>query len=408
VTISPLRILSGLILGLVAGSLLALADAGVRDHALAVAAPVGRLWLDALTMTVVPLVFGLLVTGVASASATAASGAIARRAMLWFAVLLVVACTIGAAVASGVLALIPVPSAAFAAAAVPSEAVPIANGGDWLAGLIPTNPIKAAAETAMVQIVIFALLFGFALTRIAAELRDTMIALFRGLVEAMLVIVGWVLWLAPLGVFALAVGVGARLGLGAAGTLLHYALLVAFVCFTIVLFSYVLAAVAGGLSPLRFARAALPSQAVALSTQSSLASLPAMIGAGERLGVAREVPAIVLPLAVSIFRMSSAAANIAVTIYLAHVHHVPLGPQAFVTAVLVGAAVSVAAVGLPAQVSFFATIAPVCVAIGVPVELLPVLLAVETIPDIGRTLGNVSCDLAVTRIVGRGSAAAEA
>jgi proton glutamate symport protein len=270
-----------------------------------------------------------------------------------------------------------------------------------LAGLIPTNPIKAAADTAMVPIVVLSLLLGFALTRIAADLRSALLVLFRGLVEAMLVIVGWVLWLAPVGVFALALGVGARLGLGAAGTLLHYALTVAAVGLVITLSSYAVAWIAGGLSPLRFARAALPSQMVALGTQSSLASLPAMIAAGPALGVSREVPAIVLPLAVSIFRASSAAANVAVTIYLAHVHCIALDPRALVVMVFVGAAVSIAAVGLPAQVSFFATIGPVCVAAGVPVELLPVLLAVETIPDIFRTLGNVTMDLAVTRLVGR-------
>jgi proton glutamate symport protein len=103
---------------------------------------------------------------------------------------------------------------------------------------------------------------------------------------------------------------------------------------------------------------------------------------------------------VSIFRAASAAANIAVALYLAAVYGLSPGIGGIVMAALVAAAVSLAAVGLPAQVSFFATIGPVCLALGVPVELLPLLLAVETIPDLFRTVGNVTADLAVMRLAG--------
>jgi Na+/H+-dicarboxylate symporter len=165
--------------------------------------------------------------------------------------------------------------------------------------------------------------------------------------------------------------------------------------------TYATVALFGRVSPLAFARAALPAQAVALSTQSSLASLPTMIEAADRLDTVKENAGIVLPLAVSVFRAASAAANVAVTIYLAHLHGIVLGPGLLLLGAVVAAVVSLAAVGLPAQVSFFASIGPVCLAIGVPIEMLPLLLAVETIPDIFRTFGNVTADLAVTRIVAR-------
>jgi Na+/H+-dicarboxylate symporter len=126
-----------------------------------------------------------------------------------------------------------------------------------------------------------------------------------------------------------------------------------------------------------------------------------MIEAADGLGVRKESAGVILPLAVSIFRAASAAANIAVAIYLGHLQGIHLGPGLLLLGALVAAVVSLAAVGLPAQVSFFATIGPVCLAIGVPIELLPLLLAVETLPDIFRTFGNVTADLAVTRIVGR-------
>ncbi|RZL52755.1 MAG: cation:dicarboxylase symporter family transporter, partial [Sphingomonas sp.] len=225
---------------------------------------------------------------------------------------------------------------------------------------------------------------------------------FRAIAETMLVIVQWVLRVAPIGVFALAFGLGARAGGGAVAVLAHYVVIVACACLLIVLLAYVVVLVGGGLSPLRFAKAALPAQVVALSTQSSLATLPAMIEAAPALGVERNAAGIILPLAVSIFRAASAAANIAVALYLAAVYGVSPGIGMLVMGALVAAAVSLAAVGLPAQVSFFATIGPVCLALGVPVELLPLLLAVETIPDLFRTVGNVTADMAVMRLAGAG------
>jgi Na+/H+-dicarboxylate symporter len=380
---------------LAAGVLLAGSDN--EASVLALARPVGKLWLDGLTMTVVPLVFSLLVTGIAGA-ADSAGGRVARAALIWFGALLLVACLASAAVTSLALAAWPVPAeAATLRAAAPPPA--FGNAGAWLDNIVPTNIVRAAADTAMVPLVLFAMLFGFALTRIDAGLRAPIQTLFRGMAQAMLVIVDWVLWLAPIGVFALALGVGASAGVGAAGVLVHYVVIVIGGCLLAIAIAYAAAALAGRMSPLAFARAALPAQIVAMSTQSSLASLPAMIGAADPLRVDRAAAGIVLPLSVSVFRMASAAANVTVAVYLAQVHAVPIGVGALVVGALVAAAVSVAAVGLPAQVSFFAVVGPVCIAMGVPLTLLPLLLAIETIPDVFRTIGNVTGGLAVTRIV---------
>jgi Na+/H+-dicarboxylate symporter len=399
------RILGGLVLGLLAGA--ALAGSQASSPLLAVAQPVGKLWLDALTMTVVPLVFSLLVTGIVSAADSASAGRTAPRALLWFAVLLVGACLVSAPLSTLALDLWPVPAeAASLRGTVGATTVP-SSSADWLANVIPTNPLKSAADTAMVPLVIFALFFGFAVSRIEPELRAAVQTFFRAIVQAMLVIVHWVLWVAPLGVFALALGVGTRTGVGAVGALLHYVLLVIGACLVTTLLAYVVAALLGRMSPLAFARAALPAQAVAVSTQSSLASLPAMIEAAGPLGIGKQDAGIVLPLAVSVFRAASAAANVTVAVYLAHLHGIALGPGTLALGALVAAAVSVAAVGLPAQVSFFAIIGPVCLAMGVPIDLLPLLLAIESIPDIFRTLGNVTADLAVARLVGARGAATE-
>ena len=396
-------ILAALALGIGGGAILGAMRSAAVPTLVAIAKPVGKMWLDGLTMTIVPLVFGLLVTGIASAAKTASAGGVAGRAMAWFAVLLVLASAAGAASTLSILAAFPLPPSSLGLRdAVDAGAGPvIAPAADMLTGLIAPNPIRAAADTAMVQVVIFALLFGFALTRIAAPGRAALIGLFEGLVETMLVLVRWVLLLAPAGVLALAFVVGTRIGGGAVGALLHYVLTIIAACLAAAVLGYAAAIVAGGMRPLAFARAAAPSQVVALSTQSSLACLPAMITAAPAIEVSEETAGVVLPLAVSLFRATSGSANIAVAIYVAALYGIHLGPLTVVVGVLVSAAVSLAAVGLPAQVSFFTAIGPVCLAIGAPIGVLPLLLAVETLPDIFRTFGNVTCDLAVTRIVGR-------
>lgn len=394
------RMLIALAIGLGGGILISGERPFDASALLAVAQPIGSLWLDALTMTIVPLVFGLIVNGIAAAAREAAASRIALRSTMWFAILLTVACALGALVAMAILHVWPISGQAATLREAVAPAVATASEYRWYDGIIPANPIKAAAETAMVPLVVFALLFGFALTRIEARLAVSILTVAEALVAAMLVIVGWVLWLAPLGIAALAFVAGVNMGTAAAGALGQYIVVASAACLSAAVMAYAAAGLAGGLSPLRFARAAIPAQAVALGTQSSLATLPVMIGSAGAIGASPRAAGIVLPLAVSLFRAASVAANVAVAIYLAHLYGIELTISSLAIAILVAVPVSLAAVGVAAQVSYVATIAPICVALHVPYEALPLLMAVETIPDLFRTLGNVTADLAVTRIVG--------
>jgi Na+/H+-dicarboxylate symporter len=283
-----------------------------------------------------------------------------------------------------------------------AEPIETATAGEFLRSFIPANPIQAAAETAVAPLVVFALLFGFAATRIEPDLKDRIVGAFRAIAQTMLVVVKGVIWLAPFGVFALALVVGTRVGLGAAGVLVQYVVVVSAIMTGAVLLLYPLALVSRRVGLGRLLRAGAPAQAVALSTQSSLATLPAMLSAAERMGVSEPVRGLVLPLAVSVFRYASVAANVAVVVYLAQLYGIRLGPPELLLGAAVASVANLAGVGLPAQVSFFAIIAPVCSALGVPLELLPLLLAVETIPDIFRTVGNVSADLIATAFAARG------
>jgi proton glutamate symport protein len=402
------RVLGALFIGLLVGAIAAGQGDGWRDPAVQVAGAIGGLWLDALKMTVIPLIVALLVTGIVGGAEAARQGGVAGRSMAWFAVLLTASAIFGALVMPVLIGLFPLPQAAAVAlraglAAVDPQATAASVPGlaDFVRSIVPPNVFKAAADGSILQIVVFTALFAFAITRLPEIKRRPLAAFFDALGEAMLVIIGWILWLAPVGVLALAFAVGAGAGSAAFGAVLHYVLLVSSLGIAVLLAAYGVAAVAARWPIGRFARAMIAPQAVAISTQSSLASLPAMLGAARELGVPTANADVTLPLAVALFRATGPAMNMGVAIYVAHWLGISLSPLALTTGVAVAAITTYSAVSLPGQLSFVSNIAPIALAMGVPIEPLAILIAVETVPDIFRTLGNVTMDVAVTGAVAR-------
>lgn len=391
---------AGLVAGLGVGA--ALAGSAMIDTAVEWTEPVGTLWLRALQMTIIPLVAALLVLGIAQLAAAARAGAAARRMLLLVFVLLTVGGIVTATVLPWLLDLVPVPAAASAfLAETPQQAQAVPALTDFVASLVAPNIVAAAAETAMLPLTIFFALLAVAIARLPEGQRSSLLGFFHALANAMLIIIGWVLWLAPVGVFALGLGVAARAGGGAFGALLHYILVVSAMGGFVLLGAYVVAWLIGGVTPWRFAKAMLPAQAVALSTQSSLASLPAMLDSSSRLGLRQSTAEFVLPLAVAIFRATSPAMNLAVAIYVAHLAGVELTPTLLASGIGVALIISVGSVSLPGSISFVVSIGPIALAMGVPIEPLALLVAVEMLPDIMRTLGNVTMNVAVTSAVDR-------
>ena len=402
--------LIALVAGLLAGAMAARSGATWVEPAVRIAASIGGLWLNALKMTVIPLIFALLVGGIVGGSDAAKAGGVAGRSMLWFAIVLTLSAVFGAVVMPALLSVFPLPAAAADAlraglanvnSAETAAAVPSLS--DFLGQLVPSNVIKAAADGAILQIVLFAALFAFALTRIDEAKRRPVVKFFEVIGDAMLVVIGWVLWLAPVGVLALAFTVGARAGGAAFGAVLHYVLLISSLGIAILMAAYVVALVAARWSLPAFARAMFEPQAVAFSTQSSLATLPAMLRAARAMGVRETNADVTLPLAVALFRATGPAMNLGVAIYVAHWMGIPLSPVALFTGVLVAATTTYGTVSLPGQLSFVTSIAPISLAMGLPIEPLAILVAVETIPDIFRTVGNVTMDVAVTGAADRSS-----
>lgn len=404
------RILLALVLGIAVGALVPAGAAG--ETLAAVAGPVGTIWLSALKMTIIPLVFALLVGGVANAAEAAKGGRLAARAIAWFAVLLVAGVAFAAVATELILTLWPFDPAGSAAmrAGASADSVPVMpSTADVLTGIVPSNIFAALSAGEMLPIVLFALVFGFAATRIEAGARAPIIALVHGVSATMMVIVGWVLLIAPIGIFALAIGVGQRAGLGAAGSIVHYVAIVSLVLILQLIFVVYPAAILGGrIKPLAFIRAALPAQTLALSSQSSLATLPVMIAqCRDVLRLPEAAVGLVLPLAVSLFRITSPAGNLAVVLVVAHIHGIDLSWSQIALGAAIGVVGSLALVGVSSSATFFVVLVPMSLALGVPLDLLPLLLPVEVFPDLWRTVGNVTADMAVTAAVSRAPAEIE-
>lgn len=402
-------VLGALVIGLLLGALSNQAGDGIRQPLITVASTVGGLWLDALKMTVIPLIISLLVTGVVSGADQARAGRIAARSVIWFVIVLTTSAAFGAVAMTALLEAFPLPVAAAEAlraglatvdSAATAASVPTVQ--DWLRSLIPTNPIAAAANDQVLALVVFTAIFSFAVTRIDADGRQAIGRFFKGIQDAMLVVVGWVLALAPIGVLGLAFAVGAGAGGAAFGAVLHYVVLVSLVGLVVTLLAYVVAITYAGWKLGDFARAMIPPQAVAISTQSSLASLPAMLDAAKNLRVPQRNADVTLPLAVALFRATGPAMNISVAIYVAYWMGVELHPGNLIAGFAVAAVASYWAVSLPGALSFVTSIAPIALAMGVPIEPLALLIAVEVLPDITRTLGNVTWDVTVTGVASRG------
>jgi Na+/H+-dicarboxylate symporter len=215
---------------------------------------------------------------------------------------------------------------------------------------------------------------------------------------AMLVVIGWVLWCGPVGVFALSLVVAAKSGTAAIGALAHYVMIVALTG-TVVFWRPIRWPCWAGSSRWRLCPRDAARQALALSTQSSLASLPAMLNACRSLGLRDATSELVLPLAVALFRATGPAMNFAVAIYVAHWFGVPVDAWHMLAGFAVASVMSFGAVSLPGTISFVTSIGPIALAMGVPVEPLALLVAVEMLPDLMRTLGNVTMDVAVTAVV---------
>jgi Na+/H+-dicarboxylate symporter len=403
---SALLLLAALLVGLVLGIFAAGMGDGWKEPLVQAAGLVGGLWLDALRMTVIPLIVALLVVGVVGGADAARAGGLAAKAVAWFVGFYIFSAVFGAVMTPALLAIWPLPEAAaqalqagLAGVDQSATAAAVPKVADFFKTIIPANPVAAAANDQILPLVFFTSVFAFALARVEPERRASTLGFFEGVADAMLRVIGWVLALAPIGVFALAFAVGAGAGGSALGAVVHYVIILSLLGVILTVFGFVIAILVAGFAPGAFFRAIAGPSAVALSTRSSLASLPAMLQSAADLRIRGRDADVVLPLAVALFRATGPAMNIGVALYVAHWLGVAITPTGYAAGIAVAAMASLGAVSLPGQISFVTSIAPISIALGVPIEPLALLLALETIPDTFRTLGNVVLDVAVTGAV---------
>ncbi len=402
------RVIAGLVAGLLLGIIIPFTHSAWLLPLPDAVEPVGLLFISAIRMTVVPLVVATLMVGVASAGDGGNIGRLGGRSVLLFVVAVVVACVFAVACAFPLLGVVHIDpgvgatlrQGATANVRTAADTVRDLPGfSRWLVELVPVTPFKAASDGAMLPLIVFSVAFGVALTRIGPGHRAAVVDVLRGVSDAMVWLVGWVLQFAPIGVFALAVPLASRMGLAAAGALAWYIAILSAVAAAFSLLLYPITVGLGRVTLGRFAKAAAPAQAVAFTSRSSLAALPASLEGARDLGLSDSLAGFFLPLAASMFRVGGAIAQVVGVLFLARLYGVALGASQLATVVVVSAVTSFTIPGIPAGAII--VMAPVLASVGVPAEGIGILLGVDTIPDMFRTLANVTGWLGGATVLGR-------
>jgi Na+/H+-dicarboxylate symporter len=408
-----ISITTGSVIGLLVGVATGIALHGsqaplVNDLASGVEA-IGLLWANALRMTVIPLVVSQLVVAIAAARDIRTAGRLTGASLLSFVILLTTAAVFTVLVVPPIISAISVnpetiatlaESAAVAEGGAPPIKPPPASFATWLSRLIPENPIRAAADSDLLPLLIFVLPFALAITHARPEPRKVLVQVFQAVADAMMVLVRWILVVTPFGVFALAFTIAQKAGVGTATVIAYFIALVSAAIFAFTLALYPIAVVLGRVPLRRFAAAVAPAQMVAIGTRSSIATLPAMLASAKRLALPAGVAGLVLPLSVSAFKVNRTISAPVKLLFIAHVYGIDLGPAAIATFVVTALLLSFATPGIPEGGPPLTTL-PAYLAAGLPLEGILLFSAVAAIPDIFKTLCNVTGDMTVATVLAR-------
>jgi Na+/H+-dicarboxylate symporter len=407
------RVLVGLAAGFAAG--LAIAGSSWAAPIVSVVSPVGTIFVNLIRMTALPLVASLLVASVGAIGASRALGRTGVRALVMALGLIAIAAVASAIVAVPVLERVRIDRAAAEALRPPASVkhdVTVVPPGDpgppppivqWLTGLVPPNVFKAAVEDAMLPVIIFSVLFGLAVARIDEERRTAVLRFVDGVAHAMQRLVTGILELAPYGVFALAVPLAAKLGVSAIAAVGAYiVLVVSLTVAAVALLLYPLGIFGGRMSPSAFAAFCASSQAMAFSSRSSVATLPAMLETASRAALPPVIAGFIIPLGASVFRFGAAIAQTVGVLFLARLYGIELTQAQRASVVVTVIFTTFAVPGIPGG-SIIAMV-PVLASANVPVEGIGILLAVDTIPDMFRTTANATGTMALAAALRRSGA----
>jgi proton glutamate symport protein len=404
---SSARILLGLALGLIGGIGFSLLDASSASKLPSMVEPIGALWVNAIRMTVIPLLMALMITAIAGQENTGLVAQLGGKTMALFISMIVASSLFSFLVAPPLIAMLNIDPEASRRLL---ESTAIANVGsnelppfrDWLIALIPINPIRAAADNAVLPLMIFTGLFSMALLQIGNEQREHVVAFFSAIKETMFVLIAWIMTLAPIGIFALVFPLAATLGVSAINVLGSFIVIVCALITAFTLALYPLAVYIGEIKLRDFARALAPAQIIGFSTRSSLAALPPCFTATETLGISNKVSGVVLPIAVTLFKFASPIGRTAGTYFVASLYGIDLtNYELFIIAAAIGL-FSFYSPAIPS--GGLLIMAPVYISLGLPVQGIGILIAVDLIVDMFITAANVSANVTVAAILSKKAA----
>ena len=375
-------------------------------------APIGQLWVTAIRMTVIPLIVALIITGVASAANVKDIGRLGASSLIVFLALLLGTAVVASIVAPALFSLLPEGAKPELPAGAAEAAQELTSGGQaqtlssWLTSLLPSNPVGAAANGAMVPFILFVVLFAVAIANSSDETRSVLVTFFRALGDAMMTLVRGVIWFAPIGIFATVLPLAAHAGASLAGAIGMYIIAYSALSLLVIALLYPVVAIFGGVPIARFARAALPPQLIAFSSSSSVASLPALVTAAERdLQLPKNVTGFVLPLATAMFKIAGPTSWTAGALFISWFYNVPLSASQLALVAAGSVFLGFASPGIPRGA--FIMLTPLLIAVGLPVEGVGILIAVDAIPDTFATVLNGTGNLAATVLVSKRSRSQE-
>lgn len=392
-------IAAGLILGLATG-LLAAAGVDVLMSVAMASEPLGTAFMNAIRMVVIPLVMAVVFTGVAKLGDPRKLGRLGATTLLFFWGTVLPAILIGMGVMWLGLSFAPEVTMP---ATTAREAPELPGLVDFLVNLIPSNPFEAATNGALLPLIVFTALFAAAAGTLEEEARERLVGFAEAASDALIKLVWWILWTAPIGIFGLAAPVTAQLGWG-----LIQSLAVFVVCVVLGLGIYIglvyvpFLKVVGGIGPVRFLGGTFGAASIAFSTTSTAAALPVTLEETKALGVSESVADLVLPLGASMYRAGSALFQGAAVVFLAFLFDVPIPAAAVGGAILATFLVSLTVAPVPS--SGVVTLAPALDTVGIPLAGLSILLGIDRVPDMFRSttnlLGQITTAVVVDRWVG--------
>lgn len=373
-----------------------------------IAKPAGLLWTNALRMVVLPLMISYLVLAINSVPSARTAGKLGGISLVCMLFLLGVATIVGVFVSESVISLLPISDAtrgAFralstVAADTVSRSDTHASATTMITTLIPSNVFKAVVEENQVGILISTALFAFAMSQIAPDRRALLMRFFSAIADTARTLVHWIILVLPLAAFALAFNIGAETGFSIATGLGYAVLALSAILVVMTLLLYPFTALVGKVGIGRFAAAAAPAQTVAAGTRSSLASLPSLVeGAEQQLGMRSEVAEFVLPLTVTTFKMNYVISQPFKLLFLVSMLGLQLRPGFLITFMATVFLLSFSTVGIPSGGQLMTW--PLLLSAGIPIEALVMLKVADAIPDIFKTVLNVTADMSVAAIVER-------